>query len=171
MTHKTPEQSAKGKSVWGAFGFKPTPKMSELESFSPTDDRFCEATSSSEQVFPISENERASLKTLEDRTEVVFEKGDYEEAQRLADGAKVLKLELDAKELAFRLVYECEVDSRLCVNMEKQAKDYLKAGEWHEINKVCAARLHDAEEQKKQKERKGKRAKTVRRRAVACVIY
>jgi hypothetical protein len=47
--------------------------------------------------------------------------------------------------------------------MEKQAKEYLKAGEWKEINKLCAARLHDAEEQKKHEERKGKRAKTVRR--------
>ena len=84
----------------------------------------------------ISPKPSASLQALEDRTEVVSKTGDYEEAQRFGDSAKALKLELDAKELMFRLVCECEVDSRLCVNMEKQAKEYLKAGEWKEINKL-----------------------------------
>ena len=98
-------------------GGNPTPKRSQLESFSPTDERFSEVSSSSEQVFHISEDERASLQALEDRTEVVSETGDYEEAQRLGDSAKALKLELDAKELMFRLVCECEVDSRLCLRV------------------------------------------------------
>jgi hypothetical protein len=61
---KTPEQNDLGKKVWSSFGFNVTPKAPQLESFSPTDERFSEATSKTDSVFRLSEEERSSLKTF-----------------------------------------------------------------------------------------------------------
>ena len=81
---KTPEQNDLGKKVWSSFGFNVTPKAPQLEGFSPTDERFSEATSKTDSVFRLSEEERSSLKTLEEQEEAAFERDDYEGAQEIA---------------------------------------------------------------------------------------
>lgn len=149
------------KDTANSLGFTPIAKSSYLESISPTDSRFDEATKSDESVFPSTKDARDSLVALKQQADKAAKEGDFVKAQSLVEPYRLKKLELEADDLMFELVRECEKDAGAAKNMEFEAMEYAKAGEWDLLHTLLVARLRDYRDQQEDAVRAAKRARVV----------
>ena len=75
-----------------------------LESMSPTDDRFLEASASTDQVYPVSPEDRAKVELLRVGLNETWNEKRFSDAQKIADVVKAEHIALDKRDKEFNLV-------------------------------------------------------------------
>ena len=104
------------------------------------------ATKSDESVFPSTKDARDSLVALKQQADKAAKEGD---------------LIKEADNLMLGLVRECEKDAGAAKNMEFEAMENAKAGEWDLLHTLLVARLRDYRDQQEDVVRAAKRARVV----------
>jgi hypothetical protein len=122
-----------------------------LESMSPTDDRFLEASASTDQVHPVSPEDRAKVELLRVGLNETWNEKRFSDAQQITDVVKAEQIALDKKDKEFNLVRRCALDAEACMKMELALDNCLLAGEWCVLKDSLDLRLveyHDAQAKK-----------------------
>jgi hypothetical protein len=145
-----PKKKQKVSEQGNKLSYTPLPKVSYLESLSPTDECFTEAISSKKSVFPSTKEERDTLAAQKKEADDAAAAKNYALAESIAKQYKLEKLEVSQKDLEFEFVCKCEKDAKAAHAMEMTAMEYTKAGEWCLVYEACQARLNAYRERQRE---------------------